>query len=73
MATQSAADKRPSVPRLAYSVGEVAEALGISRATVNAHIASGTIPSVKLGGLRLIRREVLDSLLGGDEPNEATA
>jgi excisionase family DNA binding protein len=51
------------VPRLAYSVGEVADALGVSRAWVNTHISDGTIPSAKIGGRRLIRREALDSLL----------
>lgn len=56
-----------SVPRLAYSVAEAAEALGMSRATVNVHIADGTIPSVKIGGRRLIRRDALDALLASSE------
>jgi excisionase family DNA binding protein len=57
-----------NVERLAYSVREVASALGLSEATVNLHIKDGTIPSVKLGGRRLIRRDVLDALLTGDVP-----
>lgn len=55
-----------NVERLAYSVREVSSALGISEASVYALLRDGTIPSVKLGGRRLIRRDVLDSLLRGD-------
>ncbi len=57
---------QPVVPRLAYSPAEAAEALGVSRATINIHIADGTIPSVKLGGRRLIRRADLEALLTGE-------
>jgi len=57
-----------NVERLAYSVREAASALGLSEATLYVHIKDGTIPSVKLGGRRLIRRDVLDALLHGDAP-----
>lgn len=58
-------NKQP-VERLAYSVKEVSEVLGMSEATVNLHIKEGTIPSVKIGGRRLIRRDVLDAILSGE-------
>jgi excisionase family DNA binding protein len=62
--------KSEPVERIAYSVKEVAQMLGLSEASVNVYIKEGTIPSVKLGGRRLIRRDVLDALLAGDEPGE---
>lgn len=62
-----------NVERLAYSVSEVAEVLGMSEATVYVHLKDGTIPSVKLGGRRLIRRDVLDALLRGDQPESGGA
>lgn len=61
---------KTNVERLAYSVREAAEALGMSQATINLHISTGTIPSVKLGGRRLIRRDVLDALLRGEDAPE---
>lgn len=47
------------VPKLAYSVDEAAEALGVSRATVYQLIHQSGFPSVKLRGRRLISAELL--------------
>ena len=55
--------------RLAYSPREVAEALGTSRAWVYRRIDDGTLPSVLLGGRRLVRHETLEALLAGDDAN----
>jgi len=49
--------------RLAYSPAEAAQALGISRARLYQLLDDGTIPSVKLGRRRLIRRDALVELL----------
>ena len=54
---------KPPVERLAYSPAEAAEVLGISRARLYLLLEDGTIPSVKLGRRRLIRREALVGLL----------
>lgn len=54
------------VQRLAYSPAELADALGASRAWVYLRLDDGTIPSVKLGGKRLIRATVLEELLGSE-------
>lgn len=52
-----------AVERLAYSPNEAAAVLGISRARLYQLLDDGTIPSVKLGRRRLIRRDALVSLL----------
>lgn len=48
-----------AVPKLAYSVEEAAEALGVSRALVYQLIHQSGFPSVKLRGRRLISAELL--------------
>ncbi len=47
------------VPKLAYSVEEAAEALGVSRSLVYQLIHQSGFPSVKLRGRRLISAELL--------------
>lgn len=47
------------IPKLAYSVDEAAEALGVSRASVYQLIHRKDFPSVKLRGRRLISAELL--------------
>jgi len=49
--------------RLTYSVKEVAEALGVCRATVDAAIHSGQIRAVKIGNRNLIPAQALRDLL----------
>ena len=45
------------VDRLTYSPAEAASVIGISRARLYQLMDDGTIPSLKLGRRRLIRRE----------------
>jgi excisionase family DNA binding protein len=52
-----------AVDRLAYSPAEAAAVLGISRARLYQLLDDGTVPSLKLGRRRLIRRDALISLL----------
>lgn len=59
------------VERLAYSPAEAAQALGISRARLYQLLDDGTIPSVKLGRRRLIRRQALADLLDDLEVRHA--
>lgn len=51
------------VDRLTYSPAEAAAVIGISRARMYQLMDDGTIPSLKLGRRRLIRREALADLL----------
>lgn len=53
----------PVIDRLTYSPAEAAAAIGISRARLYQLLNDGTIPSLKLGSRRLIRREALAALL----------
>lgn len=50
--------------RLAFSPREVAEALGVTRQTVQVWIARGEIQSARIGGRRFIRVAELHRLLG---------
>jgi len=52
-----------TAPRLAWSVNEAARALGISRATVFARIADGTLPSIRLGRRRLVPVAALRAMI----------
>ena len=61
------------VPRLAYSPGELAEALGCTREHVHNLIRRGELPSLKLGRRRLIRAEVLHDLLARLEAQEVAS
>ncbi|MEM8923795.1 MAG: helix-turn-helix domain-containing protein [Actinomycetota bacterium] len=56
-----------TAPKLAYSVEEAAEALGISRRSIYELLRSGQLGSVKIGARRLIRRTDLDVFLGSLE------
>jgi excisionase family DNA binding protein len=54
----------PSDDRLVYSVTEVGELLGISRAFAYELVARGELPVVRLGRRRLVPKVALLSLLG---------
>ncbi len=43
---------------------EISQLLGLSTRTIRRWIADGTLPSVKLGGARLIARATLEQRLG---------
>lgn len=55
---------------LALSVEEAGKYTGLSRSSLYRLIGSGELQSLKVSGRRLIRRDALDKLLGGDA-NEA--
>ena len=52
---------------------QIAEMLGVTERTVRRWIADGTLPSVKLGGARLVARTTLERRLGTplDLPEES--
>ena len=56
----------PSDDRLVYSVTEVGELLGISRAFAYELVARGELPVVRLGRRRLVPKFALLSLLGAE-------
>ncbi len=43
---------------------QIAEVLGVTERTIRRWIADGTLPSVKLGGARLVARATLEQRLG---------
>ncbi len=51
--------------RLTYSVPEVAELLGISRASAYTHVRTGDIPSITIGSRIVVPRRALNELLHG--------
>lgn len=57
---------RPSDGRLVYSVTEVAELLGISRAHGYDLVASGELPHLRLGRRIVVPKHALAQLLGAD-------
>ncbi|MBE2997247.1 helix-turn-helix domain-containing protein [Nocardiopsis sp. HNM0947] len=58
--------------KVAYSVDEAAQALSLGRTTVKQLIATGDLPSVRVGRRRLIPRSALETyvhrLLQDQEP-----
>jgi excisionase family DNA binding protein len=59
--------------RLTYTVGEVAELLGISRSKAYGLVATGLLPIVPLPGRRkLVARTVLERLINASEPVAAS-
>ncbi len=49
--------------KLAYSVEDVAELLSVGRTKVVALVSSGEIPSIKVGGRRLVPRQDLHGFI----------
>jgi excisionase family DNA binding protein len=54
--------------RRAYSMAEVAELCGASLPFVKKAVASGEIPSQKIGGRRFVSADALDSILTAGIP-----
>lgn len=50
-------------PKLAYSIREACEATSLSRTTVYAHISSGRLKAIRVGGRTLIPSESLIKLI----------
>jgi excisionase family DNA binding protein len=53
--------------RITYSVQEVAQLLGISRGAAYEGVASGEIPSIRIGRRLLVPRASLNRLLYSDD------
>ncbi|MGH7691524.1 MAG: helix-turn-helix transcriptional regulator [Candidatus Dormibacteria bacterium] len=52
---------------IAISLPEAARRIGISRATIWNLAAAGTLPTIKIGGRRVVRIAVLEQFLLGRE------
>ncbi len=52
--------------------GEIARLCGVSVRTVRRWIAAGTLPSVKVGGVRLVARQALQEMLAPAAPEWGT-
>jgi len=50
----------PVIDKIGFRVHEAARALGVSTASMERWIAEGTMPSTKIGGVRLILRKHLE-------------
>jgi excisionase family DNA binding protein len=63
----------PNAPseRLTLTVEEVHERTGVPAGTVRGWIRRGVIPSIRIGGRRLIRVADLDALIANGSPREA--
>lgn len=53
-------------PKLAYSVAETCDSIGITRPTLYKLIADGRLRSVKIGTRRIITADSLNELLNND-------
>lgn len=57
--------------KLAYTIGEAADALGVSRRKINYLIEQGDLPTIWAAGRRLIRAEALRAYLDAEEARNA--
>jgi excisionase family DNA binding protein len=53
--------------RMTYSIAEAAAATGLSRPTLERHLAAGRLASVKIGGRRLIAVADLEAFIAGGD------
>ena len=53
--------------KVAYSISEAMQVLGVSRSFVMKLLQTGKLRSVKVGRRRLIPRAAIDDLLSGDQ------
>ncbi len=58
-------------PRLAFTLEEVAQALGVSARTLRRWRSDGRVRVVEIGGIKRIRAEELDRLLRAHEDPES--
>jgi len=68
-----AAIPSPSIPKIAFNLGEAEYSLGVSKRTLNRLIASGEIKSVLVRGCRLIPASELERLCGTNNRDAAAA
>jgi excisionase family DNA binding protein len=52
--------------RLAYSVADVIDLTGLSRATIYRQMAAGHLTYLKVGSRTLIKREAIEAFLNGE-------
>lgn len=52
-----------TIERMTYTVTEAAQLLGISRGSAYAHVRTGEIPSITIGGRIVIPRKAIDTML----------
>ena len=53
-------------PKLAYSISEACAASSLGRTSIYAHIASGRLHAVRIGGRTVIPANSLEALLQGE-------
>jgi excisionase family DNA binding protein len=63
MSSSHEKQERPKQERRALSIVETSEATGLSRSSLYRAIESGTLPTVKVGGRRLVPVAAVDALL----------
>ncbi len=56
--------------KLAYSIKQACAATSLGRTTVFAHIASGRLRVVRVGGRTLISADSLKALVSGEQTND---
>ena len=56
-------DTNRPIEKRAFRVNDAAEAYGCSRSTLYKMMKAGTLRTVKIGGRRLIPRDVLEALI----------
>ncbi len=64
-------NREPTVPRRLYSITEICDTLGRSRATVWRLIADGTLSVVRLGAATSVTAESLERLIREGSPTVA--
>lgn len=53
-------------PKLAYSIPEACAATSLGRTSIYAHIASGRLRAVRVGGRTVIPTDSLEALIAGE-------
>lgn len=56
------------VERLTLTIRETAESLGVTTRSVERWIASGVLPSVRIGGRVLVPLAELEQMVNGEKP-----
>lgn len=58
--------KKPTTPKIAYSISEAVSASSLGRTTIYAHIAAGRLEARRIGGRTVIPAESLHALIAGE-------
>jgi excisionase family DNA binding protein len=65
MTASNQGEKPGSIDKLAFSITDIANRLGLSERTIHRLVANGSLRSIKAGRRRLIPRDSLRELLNG--------